>query len=260
MSNTAEIIDVTEAEPPKATAVARRSETSVAPVGERATTLSMIERIMTDPNASVERANQAFDFFQKVQAEQARRAFIEAKAAFKATAPTILKDMENKQYKSRYSSIGNVVNTLTEALSKHGFDAKWEFDQGNASISVTCILTHREGHSERVTLAGPPDTSGQKNPIQQIKSTTTYLKLATFEAVTGIASKEGNADDDGNGAGNDGPITDEQVNELIALADEVGANKMLFCKFYKIESFADIRASKFEDAKKALNAKRRAVK
>jgi hypothetical protein len=270
MSNLAEIIDVPEAEGPGSTAVATRSETSVsAPANATANVLSMIERIMTDPNASVERANQAFDFFQKVQAEQARRAFIEAKAAFKATAPTIIKDMENKQYKSRYSSIGNVVNTLTEALSKHGFDANWEFDQGNASISVTCVLTHREGHSERVTLAGPPDTSGQKNPIQQIKSTTTYLKLATFEAVTGIASKDGNADDDGNGADPSRTLLPAHVDTLFGLIAETNSNIDQFLAVAKVAPLgdrdvdsikmrlADIRASEYPRLVGLLEAKKR---
>lgn len=218
---------------------------------DTAAILAMAERLMVDPSVSVERANQALDFALRLKSEAAQQAYFEAKAAFKAAVPAIIKDKENKQYGSTYATIGNVVNTANETLSKFGLDASWTFEQGER-IAVTCTLRHVLGHSERVSLSGPPDTSGSKNPMQQIKSTLTYLKLATFEGVTGIATKEGNVDDDGNGATGDGPISEEQLAELIAIADDVGADKAKFCKFAKVESFADIYKSKFDKAKATL--------
>lgn len=242
--------EVTLASAPKAAAAP-----ATAPVDPL---FSLVERVMSDPTVSIDRVTQAVDLYMRLKDEKARTAFIEAKAAFKANAPDVIKDMENKQYKSMYSSIGNTVNVVNEVLSQYGLDARWDYDQGETTISVTCILKHTQGYSEQVTLAAPPDVSGQKNPIQQIKSTTTYLKLATFEAVTGIASKQGNKDDDGNSAkSNDPPISKEQMEELDEIAKEVNANVELFCKFYKIESFADITVSNFEAAKAALNAKRK---
>lgn len=195
------------------------------------------------------------------EAAQAKKAYSEAKAAFKTNVPAIIRDKENKQYKSHYVSIGNLVNTVNEALSKYGFDASWLYDQTDTTIKCTCTLKHVQGHSESVTLGGPPDVSGQKNPLQQIKSTTTYLRIATFEAVTGIATRDGNADDDGNGAGKaiDGNqlIDKVQLDELIKLADEVGADKERFCKFVGVASFAEITQANFAKAKSMLNAKRK---
>lgn len=134
------------------------------------------------------------------EANEARKAYVDAVAAFKLDPPTVYKDKENAQYKSRYTSIGNLVNTVNSALSKHGLSANWTVDQ-ESLIKVTCTLTHKLGHSDSCSMSGPADGSGAKNPLQQIKSTVTYLKLATYEAITGIASSEGNADDDGNGSG-----------------------------------------------------------
>jgi len=211
-------------------------------------------------NAAVERGDamenleKLMDLNDRWEAAQAKKAYIEAKSAFKANAPTIIKDMENKQYKSMYSSIGNVVNGVNAALSQYGLDASWDFDQTDTGIKVTCILTHSQGHSERVSLVGPPDVSGQKNPIQQIKSTTTYLKLATFEAVTGIASKEGNKDDDGNAAGAQ-PVSEDQLTELLELAEQLSVDKIKFCEWAKVESFAEIRRADFQKAKNAILAK-----
>jgi hypothetical protein len=218
--------------------------------------LAIVERFLNDPTVSAERVNQAFDFYLRMRDEAARKAYIEAKAAFKANAPKVYKDKQNAQYKSSYASIGNLVWTVSEALSKYGLDTSWDFDQTNG-IKVSCTLRHTLGHSETVSLAGQPDTSGAKNPLQQIKSTLTYLKIATFEGVTGIVTQEGSADDDGNSAGGDGPISEEQLADLIALADEVGADKQKFCKFYQIESFAEIRTSQLAAARKAIEAKRK---
>jgi hypothetical protein len=41
------------------------------------------------------------------------------------------------------------------------------------------------------------------------------------------------------------------------LAEDIGVNKALFCKWAKIDSFADILASHFLKAKRALEAKRK---
>jgi hypothetical protein len=240
-------------------AVAKKEETgSVVEVMPQRSSGAMTPMEML--NAAMERGDgidkleRLMDLNDRWEKAQAKKAFLEAKAAFKANAPTILKDKENKQYGSRYSSIGNVVNTVNEALSRHGLDAQWDYDQGEKTIKVTCILSHPMGHSERVSLAGPPDVSGAKNPIQQIKSTTTYLKLATFEAVTGIATSEGNKDDDGNGAASaeDAPITEEQIADLKKRCGIAKLTEPKFLAYIKCDSFEDIRVSQFERACTAI--------
>ena len=148
------------------------------------------------------------DLSDRWEKNEARKAYAVALAEFKANPPTVYKDKKNTQYDSMYTTIGNLVNTINTELSKHGLSARWDIDQ-SAGIKVTCVLTHRAGHSESVSMSGPPDDSGKKNPLQQIKSTVTYLKIATFEAVTGTASANGNVDDDGNGAGKQGMPDDE---------------------------------------------------
>lgn len=242
------------------TAVVLRQEATPAPAREPAHIYSMIERIMLDKDIPVERAMQALEFYQKVEAERARKAFLEAKAAFKANAPAIVRDKENKQYNSTYASIGNVVNTINEALAEHALDATWDYDQGDR-IKVTCILRHSLGHAERVSLSAAPDNSGSKNPLQQIKSTLTYLRLATFEAVTGIATKEGAADDDGNASGGVSTITEEQRDELAKMMDErdFDMDRVAgFCKHFKVPTLDDLPAAKFEAAKAAISKAKRA--
>lgn len=154
-----------------------------------------------DKNMAPEVIEKMLDLRDRWEASEARKAYMEAIAAFKANPPKVIKNKTNKQYNSMYSTLDNLVNNVNAALSVHGLNARWDIAQQDKEITVRCILSHVMGHSESVALTAPPDTSGSKNAIQQIKSTITYLKLATYEAVTGIASEEGNLDDDGNAAG-----------------------------------------------------------
>lgn len=154
---------------------------------------------LLDRKLDFDQIERAMDLKDRMDAKLAEQAFNKAKAAFKAEVFVITKDRDNKQYGSRYSSIGNTVNTAGPYLSKHGFSWDWDHTQEGGKVKVTCTLSHELGHSKTAEFETPPDATGQKNPAQQIKSAITYGKLATFEAVCGLASSDANADDDGNG-------------------------------------------------------------
>lgn len=220
------------------------------------TTMDLVQDAVMG-GAGIDVIERLMKLHENYEAGQAKKDFYAAKAAFKADAPDISKDMDNTQYSSKYTSIGNLVTNINKALSLHGLDAQWDIEQTD-KIKVTCILTHMAGHQEKVSMTAPPDDSGKKNPIQQIKSTITYLKVATYEAVTGTASKEGNADDDGNALnGEPETVSEVQLQELLDLADELHVNKALFCRWAKIGAFSDILANDFEKAKRAILAKRK---
>lgn len=149
----------------------------------------------------IEQLKQLMDLRDRWEATEAKKVYIEAFANFKRNMPDVVKDMLNKQYGSDYSSLANLVNTVNRTLGEYGLNAAWNpVVKGNV-VAVTCVLTHVGGHSETVTIEGPPDTSGSKNPLQQIKSSLTYLEGATFQAITGVVARSASKDDDGNAAG-----------------------------------------------------------
>src|ERR1700741_1155447 len=196
---------------------------------ERSTLDSMIHAGIAQ-KASIADLKELYALKKEWEAEEARKAYNSAIADFKANPPTIMKDKQNKQYDSWYTSLANLVNRGNEAMAPFGLNARWDLDQSKApTITVGCILSHVKGHSERVTMSAPADTSGQKNPIQQIKSTITYLRGVTFEMVTGLASTEHNADDDGNGSGKDAPPDPNQawIDATHTIEDSVGYEKLL---------------------------------
>jgi hypothetical protein len=167
--------------------------------------------------ADLDKLEKLLELQERWEANEAKKAFYEAKANFKAEMPLVFKDKENKQYSSMYASEAALMNTVNPALGKFGLEAHFDFPPATDKLlTVKCILSHRMGHIESVSLPGPYDSSGTKNPLQQLKSTLTYLRKATFEAVIGIATTDKDADDDGNSSGGIKYITEEQQNELHA--------------------------------------------
>jgi hypothetical protein len=150
--------------------------------------------------ADLEKISKLMDLQERWQKNEARQAFIQAMSDFKSHAIVVLKDKINPQYNSRYVSLGNLVATVTPFLSQNRLSVHWDVDQ-SAGIKVTAIIRHALGHSESVSMVVPPDKSGSKNPIQEIKSAITYAKACTFESICGLASTDASASDDGNAAG-----------------------------------------------------------
>lgn len=126
------------------------------------------------------------------EANEARKAFVQAMTTFKRNPPSIVKDklVSFGQTKYKHAELDQVSGVIGKALSEVGISHRWVTEQNDGRIRVTCVLTHELGHSESVTLEAPPDTSGQKNSIQGIASAVTYLERYTLLAATGVATGE----------------------------------------------------------------------
>lgn len=160
-----------------------------------------------------EQLEQMMALHERWQAGEARKLFTEAMAEFKKNPPVILKDKavyyDTKEGEKvtggvsyKHATLGAVVEAIVFGLAQHGIAHRWETEQRDGRVHVTCILTHKAGHSESTKLDGAPDSSGKKNPLQQVASTITYLQRYTLLAATGLATKDMPApDDDGKGAG-----------------------------------------------------------
>ena len=147
-------------------------------------------------------------------ANEARKAYHRAMAAFAANPPEIEKDKKvsytTQKGTTSYShaQLGTSAEKIQAALSPHGLHASWRTIQTDKSIKVICRITHELGHFEETDLSAGADDSGSKNSIQAIGSTISYLERYTLFALTGIASKD--MDDDGGKGGNGEPSKFEQ--------------------------------------------------
>ena len=222
--------------------------------------MRLVEAALTKPDFDVVKLQALLAMKERWEANEAKKAYVEAMVLFKQNCPLVYKDKENKQYKSRYTSIGNLVNTINESLGLYGLSASWIPAQSEV-ITVTCRLTHRMGHSEEATMHGPPDVSGQKNALQQIKSTQTYLKIATFEAIVGIASSDGNMDDDGTGKAPhvmDDAVKADFISQIEAIGKAKEAEALWQTIAAECSKCGDVAA--YDELKKALAAKVKALK
>ena len=219
---------------------------------------AMIELAITR-GADLEKLEKLMELQERWDRNEAKKDYVKAVADFKANMPKVFKDKENTQYKSMYASESALLNTLNPVLSQHGLSAGFSFPDSDSDLfKVTCTMTHENGYSDSVTLKGPLDTSGSKNPLQQVKSTVTYLRKATFEAIIGIATSDRTSDDDGNAAGE--YINEKQISSIVDFINEKEANQTLFLKYMKAESLETILASDFGKAIKALKAKKKPMR
>ncbi len=207
--------------------------------------------------ADLDKIGQLMELKEKYERNEARKAFHYAMAEFKKETITIVKDKLNKQYSSMYTTIGNLVNTTSPVLGKHGLSHKWDVDQSEKGlIKVTCVATHALGYSESVSAISAPESSGSKNSIQQIKSAITYLKGITFESIFGLASTDANVDDDGNGATMqpEKTITKQQEDKLIEKLIEKNIPESQVFDMYSIKQLSELTEASFNRSMRDLEA------
>jgi hypothetical protein len=235
-------------------------KTITPPAAQAMTPMDMISRAL-DQGLSDEQLGRFMDLNDRWQADEARKAFVHAMTSFKAEPLRVTRDKHvsygSGSGKTSYShvSLANLVDAAVAGMSKHGLSHRWETHQEGSLISVTCVITHENGHAERTTLSASPDTSGGKNPIQAVGSTVAYLERYTLMAALGLAASD--MDNDATLAEEVSHITESQVLDLEALIEEAGADKAKLLKWLKVESLDQIVSPAYKDvvAKLRLKAK-----
>jgi hypothetical protein len=205
--------------------------------------------------AGVEVIEKLLGMQERWEAMQAKKAFNNAIAKFKAAPPAILKNVqvgyesrrtgESTSYK--HEDLAELLAAVDPALAQYGLWVRFKVSSGD-KVTVTCIVGHADGYSEEAsTLSSAPDTSGNKNPIQAIGSAVSYLQRYTLKAALGLAAAK---DDDGRASGRVGgvlsPEQADQINKHLLEHPYIDVDK--FLKLAGAESVSDIMAVKFDSA------------
>lgn len=227
--------------------------------------LDMIQRVATG-GGSADAVKELVAARERAIARDAKIAFDTALADFKAKVSPILKNKhaeiefeDGGKEEFDYATLDNIVETVVPTLSQFGFSHTWRMEQAGGLVRVFCVARHLGGHSEETQLEAPADDSDGMNGAQAVGSTTSYLERYTFLAAFGLATKD--KDVDGHAADRKpvrDVITAEQVAELQAELAAAGANEGRFCKSFRIEALADLRATDFDAAKRIISQKKAA--
>lgn len=248
----------------ESTAVAEIYEPNVpapeTPANTAVSPMAMIGQAINN-GVSPEMLGQLMDLQERHERNLGRKAFDNAIAAAKAEIPPIIKAREVDFTSSKgrtnyqYEDLATIAKVVDPILGAHGLSYRFRTEIADGIVTVTCILSHRDGYSEETALPAPPDNSGNKNSIQAVGSTVTYLQRYTLKAALGLSSAHD--DDDGQGSEASEPISEERAAHIRKELAALGADEAAFCEYLNIPNLMEMPSDRFSDACKALAAKRR---
>lgn len=193
---------------------------------------------------------------------QAKKAHATAVVAFQADMPQIHKG-RSVQGKYQYASYDDIMRVARPILQRHGLAVSFSQSEEEKTITITCHITHRDGHGTETPLTIPKvekiqSRQGQDvtNSAQAMGSTLSYAKrYCLCNALDIVVTDE---DDDGQAADMH-MVTEEQSDELLALmdqADELKAGtKAGFMRWAEVASICDLPEKRFDEARRMLNGK-----
>lgn len=166
--------------------------------------------VAIDKNLDIDKLEKLMALQREWEANNARKEFFEALSRFQSEIPEIgdrgLARFPHKngagETTYRFAKLEDIARAIQQPLYNNGLSYRFEQTQSGDSfdkqlITVTCVIAHKGGHTERHVMSSYPDTSGMKNAIQSIASTVSYLRRYTLTGGLGITT--GGEDDDGHG-------------------------------------------------------------
>lgn len=233
----------------------------LAPVEQRhvVTPMEMLDRALSS-GASPETLERLMGLQERWEANQAKKAFDAAMAGAKSEIPVISKSRKvdfttaKGRTNYQYEDLGEIARTIDPILSRYGLSYRFRTRSAvNEPVEVTCIVSHELGYSEENTLSAGRDDSGNKNSIQQIGSTITYLQRYTLKAALGLAAAR---DDDGakvdKAPEETKTITEAQASVIRDLIEQAKVDADKLCDHWKVEAIPDIPMASFNDVVSSL--------
>ena len=168
---------------------------------QAAAILSMIERAAVNPAVDIDKMERLFEMHRQAQAGQARAAFDVAMSAMQPHLPIIEERGEIKnnagKTQSTYALWEDINEALRPILAEFGFSLSFRVKTEAGKVAVTGILAGH-GHREETTIDLPIDSSGSKNGVQSVGSSTSYGQRYTAKLLLNLTSR--GSDDDGQSA------------------------------------------------------------
>lgn len=224
---------------------------------------SALVRLAIDRGVDVEILERLVSLQEHIYQRDARREFFEALARVQEAAPDIPKTREadiatrgGGGYAYKFAPLEDVVPALRPILREHGFSFGWTTEGLEGGVlRVVCILRHIAGHEERATFPVPTETKAAMSGAQKLGSALTYGRRQSFISVLGLVTVD--EDTDARlGVDRESKISEEQLADLSALIEEVGANAERFKAYLGVKDLADLPVADLPGAISSLEMKR----
>lgn len=187
-------------------------------VAEGATILAVISRAASDPNTDVDKMERLMLMYERIESKRAVAAYQAALSDMQEALPSI-GERGNAANRYTYALWEDINAAVKPILKQFGFALSFRTDCQKDAISVTGVLTHRDGHREETTISLPADSSGNKNAVQAVASSVSYGKRYTAGALLNLTSH--GEDDDAFAAGASDPAIPTKDQQWIAKAQAV---------------------------------------
>lgn len=226
---------------------------------QRNSMLAIIARAASDPNVDVAKMQALLDMQRQIMAEQARAEFNEAFARLNLPRIPKLGVVDRGQGKGKfpYGRWEDIDAKIRPLLAAEGFALSFDTKPcGDHTIVVIGMLRHRSGHCETASI-GPLalDTSGNKNPVQAVGSTTSYGKRYTASMLLNLTFV--GEDTDGVAELIDTRIDDDKARQIEALLEKTNSDVPKFLRHMRVAKVSDIPVSDFPYAMTLLRRKER---
>jgi len=147
----------------------------------------------------VETMEKLFSLREKVKAEKAREAFVEAMASFQDEIPVIQKtkkvlNKDGRTIRYQYAPIESIVDQIKSALVKNNLSYSWDVENKEGFIKAIAKVTHILGHSETSSFEVPVDKEGFMTAPQKYASALTFAKRYSLCNALGISTADEDTD------------------------------------------------------------------
>lgn len=234
--------------------------------------LSIVEFAIKN-GAGIDTVERLVAMQERAMAREARSAYMAALAEMQGELPVIerngritIREKGNEavvKQSTPYALWEDINEAIKPVLKTHGFALSFRTGvAGDGKLTVTGILSHRDGHQEETTMSLPHDSTGSKNAVQAVGSSTSYGKRYTASALLNLTSR--GEDDDGKAGGakaadSQQALSAEQIETLQKRLVSLGVDIPRFYQNFGIERLEDLGPPQFQRAMQLLDQREKAA-
>lgn len=151
-----------------------------------------------DKGLDVSALEKLMDLQQRWEANEARKLFFRAFTGFQAQCPDLRKTKSvsfgSNAPSFHYAPLSDITRQIAKELKANELSYRWEVQDNEKEIKVTCLISHVAGHTERTTMTASADTGPGRNAIQARGSSISYLQRYTLIGALGLSTADSDID------------------------------------------------------------------